>query len=309
MNDEIELSLPTLDIMIGEDEIDVFKKMGLKAEMTPLALLTGGKRVYLGNAQELDKINDGWYLALAKRNGGVGNSILEIGDRHNREVALPRCRTNAIRPVIYAPLLIEILSLKAIINDYGIEEVEFGEYPQEIASEKMQKELSKAQLNNKLLLTGNTYTFDSTNINYLNQKFQPVTYDEYEYLGKKYINLQINHCETSGYLFLRNKVYMNGAYVWMEVRPVTWFIGTHLKAESARNEKVLVSKKSLLAGIRVNDKYSVSDLFKYTEMQWYLNNYMKHDLFQNVDKNKLFDVEPEAALEMAKIKMKRILKG
>ncbi len=305
MNDEIELSLPTLDIMIGEDEIDVFQKMGLKTTMTPLALLTGGERADLGNANDYDKINEGWYLALAKRDGGFKKVVLAIGDRHNCEVTLPRYRTNAIRPVIYAPpLFIEKLSLNARLNDYGIEEVEFGEFPQEIAS-GMQRKLNKAQLNNQLLFTGNTYTFDSTNINYLDQKFQPVTYDEYEYLGKKYINLRINH----GDVFIKNKLYVNGTHVWMEVSPVTWFIGTHLNAESARNEKVLVSKKSLLAGIRVNDKYFVYDLFKDTEMRWYLDNYMKHDLFQNVDKNKLFDVEPDEILEMAKIKMKRILKG
>ena len=46
--------------------------------------------------------------------------------------------------------------------------------------------------NGNLRQTGRNYTFDKTEYDDYDQYFQPVTYEEYDYNGKRYIRIRAN---------------------------------------------------------------------------------------------------------------------
>ena len=71
----------------------------------------------------------------------------------------------------------------------GTEEVEYGEYPQYAADSRMQSIL-ESEYNRGMNKTGRSYTFDSEKRD--DYGFKPVTYEEYEYQGKRYIRIRAN---------------------------------------------------------------------------------------------------------------------
>lgn len=112
-----------------------------------------------------------------------------------------------------------------------------------------------------------------------------VTYDEYEYQGKKYI------CVKANISFVRYKLsngveYRSGDYVWVEVSPVKWLIDDRTG--------ILISKKGLVSGIRFLDKgTNYEGDFDRTEMKEYLDRYMFRDLTQPVTFTRFQDVTLE----------------
>jgi MoxR-like ATPase len=163
------------------------------------------------------------------------------------------------------------------------EEVEYGEYPQNAADSRMQnilKSIYKIGMNK----TGRNYTFNSTRNDDYDAK-KTVTYDEYEYQGKKYI------CVKANISFVRYKLsngveYRSGDYVWVEVSPVKWLIDDRTG--------ILISKKGLVSGIRFLDKgTNYEGDFDRTEMKEYLDRYMFRDLTQPVTFTRFQDVTLE----------------
>ncbi|MGN0973675.1 MAG: AAA family ATPase [Bacilli bacterium] len=152
-------------------------------------------------------------------------------------------------------------------------EVEFGEYPQYAASSWMQNTLNSEYNRGSLKTTGKTYTFDSVRFDDYDKKMEPVTYNEYEYNGEKYIRLMAN--SGNGSTDLSNGIkYNDGDYVWIKIEPVKWLID--------EKQGLLLSKKGILSGIRYHTKDTRYDGdFSKTEMKAYLDNYLSKDLFNN----------------------------
>ena len=168
----------------------------------------------------------------------------------------------------------------------GTEEVEYGEYPQYAADSRMQSIL-ESEYNRGMNKTGRSYTFDSVKYDDYDTGFKPVTYEEYEYQGKRYIRIRSNSDFGGNKFKLSNGVeYRDGDYVWVEVSPVKWLIDYRTG--------ILVSKIGLVSGIRFLDSnHNYKGDFSRTEMKEYLDRYMIRDLTQTATFTRVQDMTPE----------------
>ena len=258
--------------MNARTRLDVLKKYGIVSAITDLAILTGA---------QFDE-NQDFPVAIddkLKRTGSVytkssfyDKAVIISGAGFSNKIDI-HDRNCTIRPVLLlSTSLFNSICNEKTIGDNGIEEVEYGEYPQYVPDQNLQRVLEKKYIikDKNLQLTGNYYTFDQTPITNNESPFSAVKYGEYEYEGKKYIRVKANSCYSSKWFKLSNGIkYKNGDYVWVEVSPVKWLIDL--------KHKKLISKRGLVSGIR----FGIKSTFSESEIYEYLNNYMIYDLTQS----------------------------
>ena len=292
MNDSNNKELSLL--YLYDYETNVLKKYGKLSAITDLCILTGSI-VY--DCPEIDKIDKDNCLKGKTSSFWLGETtyievdtepieyystfykhyVYFINEREFINTTIGSDRDKTIRPVLKSPEIFGQVYPNRTKGYNDTEEVEYGEYPQYVADLRMQAILETAY-NKGMKRTGKTYTFDSTNCWKNDIEFKPITYDEYEYQGKKYIRIRAN-CSDS-YSMLSNGVeYKIGNYVWVEVSPVKWLIDL--------KEKSLISKRGLVSGIRFWGDSNNCDSNKYkgfseSEIKEYLDRYMMHDLTQTM---------------------------
>ena len=288
-----ELTLLSVGQVLGndnEEQLEIIKKYGTKAASTDLCALTGGallnKTNYnvaedkslagrTGSFWTKSPVKDGWVTEGVAAINKLGETFFKFSDEWD-------C---AIRPVLRFPEIFSSASLNQVKVGYnGTYEIEYGEYPQQTASEDMQKIL-ELRYNTGMNRTGRNYTFYSVENVYNNIKITPVTYEEYEYQEKKYIRIKAAFKKFSE--LLSNGVeYVKDDYVWVGVTPVKWLIDY--------KTGLLISKKNLVSGIRFLDNRFVYDGdFSKTEMKEYLDKYMLPDLTQSVKLDYVQNMLPE----------------
>ena len=274
-SDETILTLPDVyDVYPNERQWEVFKKYGQTAAVTDVGILTGARYsndYTVPDLEEVEKARTSAYCTVnAHNNTGYGSCIDSDGmPRFYR----PTKREGTLRPILKSKKIFEYVYPKRVQGYNGVEEVQFGEYPQYAPDIETEIELEDAYLEGSLKTTGRTYTFDRSRINCERQGFQPVTYEEYEYEGKGYIRMRANQSSTLQKL-CNGEVSKTGEYVWVEVAPVTWLID---------NQKHrLISKLGLLAGIRYDkDEYGYKGYFRDTDVFEFMNKHMLRDILQS----------------------------
>ena len=268
-----ELTLLSLDDMLGPKELKVIKKYGRLAAVTDLAVLTG---CYIEDsckwlAPDLDplKARTGWFYTTTSDNSGDVTTIRYNGEKGSQ---FRYRRHGTVRPVLVSPLIYNRLLPTKKNGKTGAAEVVYGEYPQYAANGDEQKILDRELANGTLIPTGKTYTFDSCNFEDKESDFTPITCKEYSYRGKKYIRIKANSDYDGDKFKLSNScLYQDGQFVWLEVSPVTWLVD--------EENKQLISKVGLVSGLRFESHKKVYDgEFAETEMKSYLNNYMINEL-------------------------------
>ena len=266
----------------NESQLEVIRKYGTKAAITDLCILTGS----YADKDTIDEDRSltgrtSWFWT---RSGDGRDDVLGI-DEFGCRFEEYRCeRDGVVRPVLQSSVIFSKISPNRVRGYNGTEEVEYGEYPQNAADSRMQSIL-ESEYNRGMNKTGRSYTFDSVKCFDDHIGFKPVTYEEYEYQGKKYIRIKASFTFYKGKL--SNGVeYRNGDYVWVEVSPVKWLIDDR--------KGILISKKGLVSGIRFHDKrtYYKGD-FDRTEMKEYLDRYMLRDLTQTVTFTRVQNMTPE----------------
>ena len=277
MNKNFELTLLSDGQIWGnsnESQLEVISKYGTKAAITDLCILTG-------SCSYKDTIDEDRSLTCRTScfwtRSDDGDNDVRVVDKDGDRAALYRyVRYVAVRPTLQSSVFFSQISQNRVKGYNGIEEVEFGEYPQNAADSRMQNIL-ESEYNRGMNKTGRSYTFDFVKYNDYDTGFKPVTYEEYEYQGKKYIRIKADSDFCCVKFKLSNGVkYRDGAYVWVEVLPVKWLID--------QKTHTLISKYGLLSGIEFLDKeHEYHGDFSKTRMYEYLNKYMIKDLFQNVN--------------------------
>lgn len=292
-----ELTLLTEGQMWGtahEEQLEVLKKYGTQSAVSDLVVLTGGYCLDLdfswSSIPEDNSLKGrvGW--AYTQTLGGRGG-ILAVHNDGGKCVLNKERRNGAIRPVLLKSSVFSQISQNRLIGYNGTEEIEYGEYPQYAPDANTQKELERVFQKVGLQATGRNYTFDSTAFDDESQGFQAVTYDEYEYEGRKYIRVKANSDYDDSLFQLSNgEKYQNGDYVWVEVSPVKWLIDD--------KAKLLVSKIGLLSGIRFHThRRRYKGNFLKTEMKEYLDKYMLKDLFQKATLTHTIDIDLKGKTE------------
>ena len=135
--------------------------------------------------------------------------------------------------VPYSSISHNCLSKK--VNEDGLLEVEFGEYPFNTVPYGEQKTIDSLYLldDDSFYRTGKRYTIITTK--------GKSSCDEFVCNGKKYIRLKVELCNE---LFSPEEIiYNTGDYVWIEVKPIKWLVD--------KENDVAVSK-SILANIVSN---------------------------------------------------------
>ena len=269
----------------NESQLEVISKYGTKSAITDLCILTGGY-LYENTNYTIDEDRSltGRTSCFWTRSDDGDNDVREV-DADGDRVDIHRYkRYDVVRPVLQSSVIFSQISPNRVSGYNGTEEVEYGEYPQNAADSRMQNIL-ESEYNRGMNKTGISYTFDSAKSYDDNAEFKPVTYEEYEYQGKKYIRIKANFGFGGNKFMLSNGAcYRNGDYVWVEVAPVKWLIDDE--------NKQLISKYGLVSGIRFLDKKTdYKGDFSKTEMKKYLDDYMVKDLFQSVNLEYLQDME------------------
>ena len=281
MND-LEINLLSIE-QIFRDEKYIFDSYGYDISNTDLSILTGAY-IYFG------ALARGWYWTQ----NISGNE--KIGCINNKGEMVPTSsflRRGTIRPVLSSTELLTNGTLKRDTTITGVDIVEFGEYPQYAAPSSMQQIL-ETEFSKGLKKTGNTYTFDDNKNPDYYYKFMPVTYDEYEYGGKKYIRIKAQAYKDC--FELSNGIkYLNDNHVWVEVTPVKWLVDN--------KNGLLISTRGLASGIRYAGNGAPDLKYSTSEMKEYLDKYMLHDLTQNMLFIKADDMNKER--ESTNVKVKR----
>lgn len=273
----------------SESQLEVIRKYGTKAAITDLCVLTGS---YLCEDTDYNIDEDksltgrtSWFWTRSDDGNNDVRTAEEDGIRH---IQCRYKRHGAVRPALQSSVIFSQISPNRVRGYNETEEVEYGEYPQNAADSRMQSILEaeyilKAEYNRGMNKTGRSYTFDSVKYDDYNTGFKPVTYEEYEYQGKKYIRIKAG---GKRFLLSNGVKYRNGDYVWVEVSPVKWLIDDRTG--------ILISKKGLVSGIRFLDKNTnYKGDFDRTEMKEYLDRYMLRDLTQTVTFTRVQDMTPE----------------
>ena len=270
-----------------ESQLEVIRKYGTKAAITDLCVLTGS---YLCEDTDYNIDEDSslkgrtsWFWTRSDDNDNDVRAVNKHGDRDDLFRYL---RYGAVRPALQSSVIFSQISLNRVRGYNGTEEVEYGEYPQYAADSRMQSIL-ESEYNRGMNKTGRSYTFDSVKYDDYDTGFNPVTYEEYEYQGKKYIRIRANSDFDGNKFKLSNGVeYRDGDYVWVEVSPVKWLIDDRTG--------ILVSKIGLVSGIRFLDRnHNYKGDFSRTEMKEYLDRYMIRDLTQTATFTRVQDMTPE----------------
>lgn len=272
----------------GGRQLDVLEKYGTKSAITDLVILTGGycedSCSYMAPDDNSLKGRTGWVYTRSSDGDLDVRGVFKDGSRSYRS----RYRRNgAVRPALLSSFIFSQISPNRVRGYNGTEEVEYGEYPQYAPDSDVQRRLENEYKNGNLRQTGRNYTFDKTEYDDYDQYFQPVTYEEYDYNGKRYIRIRANSDYGSNSFKLSNgESYRNGDYVWVEVSPVKWLIDD--------KTQTLVSKRGLLSGIRFHTKdRSYNGDFSTTDMKEYLDKHMLRDLTQTATFTRVEDMTPE----------------
>lgn len=276
----------------GGRQLDVLEKYGTRSAITDLVILTGGycedSCSYMAPDDNSLKGRTGWVYTRSSAGDGDVRGVTDDGSRY---FIYRYLRNGAVRPALLSSFIFSQISPNRVRGYNGTEEVEYGEYPQYAPDSDVQRRLENEYQRGNLRQTGRDYTFDKTEYDDYSQYFQPVTYEEYDYNGKKYIRIRANSDYGSNSFKLSNgESYRNGDYVWVEVSPVKWLVDD--------KTQTLVSKRGLLAGIRFHtDDKSYNGDFSTTDMKEYLDKHMLRDLTQTATFTRVEDMTPEEKKE------------
>ena len=289
---KIKISLLSAGEVWGNEQLNVFRKVGTAFEANPLVPLTGG---YTSREFAQDQQTCWVYTkdsATIPIYGGQ-HGIRVIRADGTPHWYLSTRRHGAIVPVIDARPILDYIKDKIVTDSNGVQRVELGHYITEPASAEEAEQLNKLyqQKNiqdSPLKVLSRTYTFDSRRPNEETKAFEPISYNVINFKDKNYIRLIANpNFLTSKEPLNNGKTYESGDYVWMQEEPVSWLY-------DEKSQK-LISEKALVSGIRFTKEPEYDGNFEETEINSYLK-IMANDMFRDVEfikKDSIINQEPK----------------
>ena len=276
----LDLTFLTEEQVLGDNQLDILKKYGTKCAITDFAILLGGYvspfHTDEGNSR---KDRTGLWWTSAWNEGNLAWSINTAGIMRYNDLCERRV---GFRPALSYSLIPSImLNRKRCIN--GIDEIEYGEYPQWIVDDDYSEVLEEIFNKGNLKTTGKGYTTDTVctwDVHYFDAHYNPRCFIEYIYDENKYIRFLgdtngIGKVLSNGKNFQINKPY------WIKVEPITWLVDE--KAD------IVLSKYIILTGIQFDDKKSRKSDFKETFIKQYMDEYLSKEIECSVYKEKLIE--------------------
>lgn len=244
MTKKNEFTIPSLKQIIGDQQLEVIKKLGSRCAVSDYAILEGAN---VSN----DFFIDNGCSSLKDRAGSYRLSTVYRGDeRYNyaqyeyeicydgRVMSLyaPTRDNTAIRPIIYFPNSNEIYQHGQRKN--GVWEYKYGNYPVYAVEPNFEQKLNYLLEADKLKEVKG-YTTDLVDNYDYNIGFKPVKHTAYEHNGHRYIRVKV---KDNRIVRLSNgKLYGPGDYSWIEILPLIWLYD--------EKNQLLISKIALTSGI------------------------------------------------------------
>ncbi|MDO4162292.1 MAG: hypothetical protein Q4D80_04740, partial [Pseudomonadota bacterium] len=263
----------TEDQIWGNNALEVIKKYGTRTGLTDLTVALGG---CMGRGSTTSEGEKAGYVWSASAAGGTGVRVVDYDgdqgywDPSRRKVAgrpvLPSSETSKIRPNAVRA---------AYLLGGQVKICEYGEYPQDVVSGRLEEELESAYeleknyKNSALQRTGKRYTFDAADIRDYAQKFQKKEYEEYMLNGRKYVRIEGKRYDGDSVLSDGRDVRTGDPY-WFEVKPIEWLMD--------EKSGIWVAKKALFAGIQFDGRAKYNGNFEQTDMKKYLDNYFSEEM-------------------------------
>ena len=244
--------------IFDENALEVLKKYGTACAITDFSILLGGL-VSDNFTNEGNKLKDrtGCWWTKTPDNNNNSRAVNYDGSRDWNYVFL---RGGGARPALPYSLIESISSNKVRVKN-DILEVEYGEYPQTIASIEISRNLENAYKNGVIEISGKEYTTDSIPNNDYSTKLSPKTHREYIYNGKKYIRI-IPNCNAGETLSNGRKIEVGEPY-WVEVEPIKWII--------SEKENIALCKKIIFSGVQFNNPSNYTGDFEITDISQFMN--------------------------------------
>lgn len=295
----METTFLTENQIRGDNALSVLKKYGLTTGLTDLAIALGGNIDRGYTTSEGDRSG---YVWLASADDDAV-SIIVSGRR--RLCCYPFLRKVAARPVLPSsetskirPSAVRTVKLH---NGNQVKICEYGEYPQNVVSGKLEEELEssyeleKNYENSALQRTGKRYTFDATDVRASTQDFQEKEYEEYMLYGRKYIRIEGKHFDSASVMSDGREV-RTGCPYWFEVKPIEWLMD---------ERGIWVAKKALFAGIQFDNKEKYNGNFAQTDMKKYLDDYFSKEMQNSQEMQNSYETEYENEPKAASSKRKK----
>ena len=283
--DKLIFTLPSKDLVFGDKASEVFKVLGTKCKATDVAILTGAtvsKHYKVSNDSSIKGRTCDWFLAdkIFEQNVSIVSTDGNYSWTHNGS------RFVGVRPIAFYQDLGDLES-NMVVNSLGLKEIEYGEYFSYGVDPKLQKILFENLKNNHLLRTGKTYTVNQADQSSYSEEFNPIAFDEYMYLGEKYVLVKANRLEFSSYNSKHQKVRIcstvelsnsqiatNGDYYWVKVSPIKWFVDTQ--------NKMLVCENIIAAGMIYCNFDQYDGTVETTEIYNFLNKFFSKDIIPSI---------------------------
>ncbi len=136
-----------------------------------------------------------------------------------------------LRPVVaYSDIADQVRNEK--INVLGINEVEFGEYPQRGTSNLGEMMLTRELNAGNLVSSGKTYTVDETYGKAYNISVTEKKLNEYYYNGERYVRYVVEDPRNSADAFYKLK---KGSIHFFKVMPIKWLVDKEKNIAIAKN--------------------------------------------------------------------------
>lgn len=255
----------------GLNQLDIIEKIGLMASISDFAIVAGGyvsNEFYSSNRKSFsDRCGKYWMIpddAVFKKCPIVNDDgIISSVGVDNRQIG-----ARLVLSFKSSKFLEKLVSRR---NNDGVLEVEYGYYPQDSVNAYLEDLLENNFLLNNLETTCNTYTMDSRKYYETDKDFRPKILKEYKFDNRYFVRIQIDSCYCGEYFYLSNyKNYGYGDYVWIEVKPVKWFVD--------EVNKVLISEKLLFSGVQYSENIGSKDTLN--NMDIFIKTIFAMDLFQ-----------------------------
>lgn len=264
-------------------KLEILEKRGTIAPITDFSILLGGyvnDNYHYSNSNSLED-RSGYYWTSSDDKDNDARVVDCYGSRDNYNVI---SRYGGARPALpYSS--ISNISSNGVRGRDGILEVEYGEYPQKVASKRLQDELERAYNYNQSSIrkTGKTYTTDSRKYNEYAAKFSAQIIEEYSFDdGKKYVRVKANSDFNGSEFTLSNgERYKDGDYVWVEVQPIKWLID--------EKSDIALSERLLFAGVQFKHERNYKGDFRTTDIKEFMDRYFSKDITPSFSK----EITPE----------------
>ncbi|MFN9114483.1 MAG: hypothetical protein ACK5XN_30855 [Bacteroidota bacterium] len=253
------------DQIWGDKALQALKSYGTKTGLSDLAIVLGGAIGSDSNKTSDNQLSG--YVWSASSGGGAVRRVRAGGDRDGR---YPGERLVGARPDLPSSVAssIRLSEAKPSRKISGVDVVEYGEYPQTIASETVNRELEQVFSRGQLQTTGKKYTFDGEAVNAHDKPFKAKEYAEYQHNGKRYIRVEAKPYDNDSVLSTGRKP-QAGEACWIEVQPIEW-----LRDPSG----ICVARQVLFAGVQFDKKQRYDGNFENTDMKQYLQNHFAKEM-------------------------------